>query len=167
MYVVLDQYSSWCCYCSIYNTAGWVISKCQWLEQWLHCSSKIYVPEYPFLSYFPFFAVTGVNKVVTYTIWNTTLNKVFMHKDVIVSSLHRSLPLFADTRADNISFKGGRFTLSVFAAVCWFVVRDWHHASHRYIRARPEDGVHRQLVSWHFVCVCVCVCNIVHEIKTV
>ena len=91
---------------------------------------------------FPTFAVTGVNKVVTYTVW-----KVFLHKDVIESSHHRSLPPFADTRADNISLEGGRFYLSVFAAVCWFVVGDWHHAAHRYVRAQPEDGVHGQLVS--------------------
>lgn len=105
---------------------------------------------------FPIFAVTAVvNKVVTYTIWNTTLNKVFLRKNVIVSSHHRSLPLFADTRADNISLEGGRLSLSVSAAVCWFVVRNWYYAAHRYIRAQSEDGVHRQLESYHFVCVCV------------
>ena len=82
---------------------------------------------------FSIFAVTGVNEVVNYTIWNTTLNKVFLHKNVIVSSHHRSLHPFADTRADNISFEGGRFSLSVSAAVCWSVVRDWYHAAHRYI----------------------------------
>ena len=96
---------------------------------------------------FPIFAVTGVNKVVTYTIWNTTLNKVFLHKDVIVSSRHSSLPSFADTRADNISLEGGRFSLPVSPPMCWFVVRDWYHAAHRYIRAQPEDSVHGQLVS--------------------
>jgi hypothetical protein len=74
-----------------------------------------------------------VNKVTSYTIWNITLNKVFSHMDVIVSSQHRSLPLFADTRADNISFEGGRFSLPVFAAVCWSVVGDWYHAAHCYV----------------------------------
>jgi len=155
MYVVLDRYSSSWCYCSIYNSRMSHLkmsvtgSGITLLFQNLCTRVSVFV-------IFPIFAVTAVvNKVGTCTIWNTTLNKIFLLKDVIVSSHHRSLPRFADTRADNTSLEGGRFSLSVSAAVCWFVVWNWYHAAHRYIRALSEYGVHRQLVSYHFVCVCV------------
>jgi hypothetical protein len=63
----------------------------------------------------------------------TTYFHTFAFHNGQVMSTHRSLPLFPDSRADNFSFKGRRFSLPVSASVCWPVVRDWHYATHRHI----------------------------------